>query len=110
MPVRVAAKLLHLREDNKGVKGEKVVRPYNVSDKIFEFGVLTRKQQEKMYLSKYRGMELSRLNADAFVVDEVHNFNRAFKQVMTGLRVEPVYKTRSDKKRQEFLQGGKKVI
>ena len=99
---------LHLREDNKGVKGEKVVRPYNVSDKIFEFGVLTRKQQEKMYLSKYRGMELSRLNADAFVVDEVHNFNRAFKQVMTGLRVEPVYKTRSTRKDKSSYREEKK--
>jgi superfamily II DNA or RNA helicase len=79
--------LLNVREPNPYVKKERVIRTYPSKSEKFEKGVLTRGQRSKLFLSQYRGMELSRLNCDAFVVDEVHNFNRAFNMVRKGSMV-----------------------
>ena len=45
----------------------------------FDAGIMSKTQKEKLFLSQYRGLDVRRLNTDALVVDEVHNFNRAFK-------------------------------
>jgi hypothetical protein len=56
-------------------------------DAEFAQGVRTRGQTEKLFLSQYRGMDINLLSCDAFMVDEVHNFNRAFNNVRKGSRV-----------------------
>ena len=44
-------------------------------------------RKEKLFLSQYRGLPLALLNTQAFVVDEVHNFNRLFNRVEVGTKV-----------------------
>lgn len=53
----------------------------NAMARPFDTGIMSKTQKEKMFLSQYRGLDVRRLNTDALVVDEVHNFNRAFKVV-----------------------------
>lgn len=82
---------LHIRKPNPYTSKERIVEEYDVKERVFSEGVLTRKQEEKLFLSKYRGMAIGRLNCDAFVVDEVHNFNRAFKKVEQGTRLRNIF-------------------
>ena len=43
--------------------------------------------KKKLFLSQYKGMQIERLACDAFIVDEVRNFNRAFNKVPKGTMV-----------------------
>ena len=96
---------LNGRVPNPYKKSQRLPRQFQSTSSTFQVGVRTRGQKEKLFLSQYRGMDINLLSCDAFVVDEVHNFNRAFNKVQKGSRVAYVL----PKGRREIAQseGGK---
>ena len=70
----------------------------NAMARPFDTGIMSKTQKEKMFLSQYRGLDVRRLNTDALVVDEVHNFNRAFKVVKKGSKSSYSYGIRAHMK------------
>ena len=52
-----------------------------------ESQILNAQEKKKLFLSQYRGLPLALLNTQAFIVDEVHNFNRLFNRVKVGTKV-----------------------
>ena len=105
---------LNGRMPTKYKKKPPVVQSFTSTTKEFQVGVRTRGQKEKLFLSQYRGMDINLLSCDAFVVDEVHNFNRAFNKVKKGSRVADVLRGAKSKyypegKEKEFPTRGGKV-
>lgn len=96
---------LNGRVPNPYKKSQRLPQQFQSTSSTFQVGVRTRGQKEKLFLSQYRGMDINLLSCDAFVVDEVHNFNRAFNKVQKGSRVAYVL----PKGRREYAQseGGK---
>ena len=78
---------LNARIPNRFKKSQLLVQTINNQQAQKKKGVRTRGQKEKLFLSQYRGLDINLLSCDAFIVDEVHNFNRAFKVVKKGTRV-----------------------
>jgi len=78
---------LNARIPNPYKKSQRVVQSIRNQQAQKKKGVRTRGQKEKLFLSQYRGLDINLLSCDAFIVDEVHNFNRAFKVVKKGTRV-----------------------
>ena len=74
---------------------------------VFNQGVRTRGETEKLFLSQYRGMDINLLSCDAFVVDEVHNFNRAFNKVKKGSRVYGRIENSKGRLKENVTEGGK---
>ena len=54
----------------------------------FRAGVMIDTLEELSATSEFRGLDINLLNCDAFIVDEVHNFNRGFNKVLRGTRVD----------------------
>ena len=82
----VNARVQVLRNGNSQGR-KKVIQGIPSTSQQLESGVFTRTQKEKLFLSQYKGMQIERLACDAFIVDEVHNFNRAFQKVPKGTMV-----------------------
>lgn len=78
---------VNARIQNEYVKKERIIKDFGSTGVEMQHGVLTRGQRTKLFLSQYRGMDMNRLACDAFIVDEVHNFNRAFNVVKKGSKV-----------------------
>ena len=95
---------LNARVKIKGVSQKQVVAQENKSS-TFQKGVRTRGQKEKLFLSQYRGLDINQLSCDAFIVDEVHNVNRAFNNVKKGSRA--AYTLGQGNNRRNPPKGGK---
>jgi len=97
---------LNGRVPNPYKKGERKVQSFDNKSTQFAKGVRTRGQTEKLFLSQYRGLDINLLSCDALIVDEVHNFNRAFNNVKKGSRVTTTLESRG-KIKDTPAQGGK---
>ena len=82
---------LNYRGSNEYRKNPKAIRSAKANEAQGEFaeGVMIDTLAELSATSEFRGLDINLLNCDAFIVDEVHNFNRGFSKVLRGTRVEP---------------------
>jgi len=68
-------------------KGEIYPARSNKAQEPFSLKELSQTQRQIQVMAQFRGMNISELNVDAFMVDEAHNFNRAFKKPQKGSKV-----------------------
>lgn len=66
------------------VKKYPILMPIESSNLAGNEAVMSNEEKKKLFLSQYRGLPLQLLACQAFIVDEVHNFNRLFKRVKKG--------------------------
>ena len=76
--------MVHYRATHPNYKKTAQNFEADATDNRFDDNIFTPSQRAKLFLSEYRGFDLNRLSCDAFIVDEIHNFNKAFSQVAKG--------------------------